>query len=136
MNDIHIHDFYRDACKILLQLYQSFPKKSPILVEDIAGPDEPDEFGLASERHQACFGTMVWLANSGYLNYAETIRQEALDQAVLSHKGFTLLTAPPTDEQELPGNNVRCLRQALKSGSSSHLEECMHALLTQSYHFD
>lgn len=135
MSDLHISDFYKDASKILLQLYKNFPKKATVLVEDIAGPDNPDDFGLASERHQACFGAMIWLADSGYLQYAETIRQEALDQAILSHKAFTLLTATASGDEPADKNNIQCLRLALKSGSSDQLEGCMRSLLAQAHNF-
>lgn len=135
MSDLHISDFYKDASKILLQLYKNFPKKATVLVEDIAGPDSPDDFGLASERHQACFGAMVWLADSGYLQYAETIRQEAIDQAILSHKAFTLLTATAYGEEAADKNNIHCLRLALKSGSSNEIEKRMRSLLAQAQHF-
>ena len=135
MSDLHIDDFYKDASKILLQLYKNFPKKITILVEDIAGPDAPDQFGLASSRHQACFGAMIWLAEAGYLSYAETIRQEALDLAVLSHKAFTLLTAAPSFDTNNPDSNIKQLRQALKAGSSMQLEKHMKALLAQAHTF-
>lgn len=135
MSDLHINDFYKDAGKILLQLYKNFPKKATVLVEDIAGPDSPDDFGLASERHQACFGAMLWLAEAGYLQYAETIRQEAIDQAILTHKAFTLLTA--SCEADSPAkSNIHNLRLALKSGSSNQLEECLRSLLAQAQHFN
>ncbi|TQV67801.1 hypothetical protein FKG94_25060 [Exilibacterium tricleocarpae] len=158
MSDIHIEDFYKDVAKILAQLYGCFPRKSILYVEDIAGPDAPDEFGLHSERHQACFGTMVWLAESGYLQYGETIRQEALDQACLTHKGFTLLSTRATfvadgsiDQSAgehagetraalaaEPGRgityNINQLRQALKSRSSSLIRQTVHQLLLESRH--
>lgn len=152
MTDIHIDDFYKDAAKILLQLYRIFPRKDLLLVEDIAGPDTPDEYGLHSPRHQACFGTMIWLAESGYLSYADTIRQEGIDQAVLSHKSFTLLCArasqlqddslytdKPVDLDDLPQSvvaaqqsNVYLLREAVKSGSSLRIGQLMQQLLRQS----
>lgn len=130
MSDIHIDDFYKDAAKVLLQLYAAFPKKSTILVEDIAGPDEPDDFGLPCNRHQACFGAMLWLANAGYLDYVDTIRQEAIDQAVLSHKAFTLLTS--SDDDAAPHGHIQQLRSALTSGSSTQLAIIMQYLLRQS----
>ena len=151
MSDLHIDDFYRDAAKILVQLYGSFPRKTILYVEDIAGPDTPDEFGLHSERHQAAFGAMIWLAESGYLRYADTIRQEALDQVILSHKAFTLLSARAThipaeapgtgDNEALPASvlessrtNIAQLRQALKSGSSTVIRQLVQQLMLASRH--
>ena len=88
MSDIHIDDFYRDTARILVALYNQFPRKTTLYVEDVAGPDKPDEFGLHSPRHLACLHTILWLAQSDYVRYETLIRQEAVDQIVLSHKGF------------------------------------------------
>jgi hypothetical protein len=148
MADIHIDDFYRDCALILLNLYSSFPRKSVIYVDDICGPDTPDEFGLHSERHQAAFSAMTWLAEAGYINFAETIREEALDQAVLTQRGFLLLSSRseldlgiPDDEEhdDLPPSvmensltNVTQLRRALKEGSSIIIQQVMSYLLSQS----
>lgn len=145
MTDIHIDDFYKDSAKILVQLYRQFPRRSLLFVEDISGPDTADEYGLHSDRHLACFSTMLWLADAGYISYLETVRQEALDQAVLTHKAFTLLSAEAGrridnhDETELPPSvaeilktNIFQLREALKSGSSAELRRCMDLLLRQS----
>src|SRR5690606_17140011 len=92
MADIHIADFHKDVARILCQLYAGFPRKLTVFVEDISGPDTPDEFGLHSTRHQACFATLLWLADEGYIRYDSTIRQEAIDQVTLTHRGFTLLS--------------------------------------------
>ena len=78
MSDIHIDDFYKDAARVLLVLYQYFPRPYTVYVADISGPDEPDEYGLHSDRHQACFSAMIY--------------KEAIDQAVLTQKALTLLT--------------------------------------------
>ena len=151
MTDLHIEDFYRDAAKILAQLYGSFPRKTILYVEDIAGPDTPDEFGLHSERHQAAFGAMIWLAESGYLRYVDTIRQEALDQTILTHKAFTLLSArathiaaeaaPTPDGRPLPDSvqasaltNIAQLRQALKAGSSTAIRQLVQQLMLDARH--
>jgi hypothetical protein len=149
VSDIHIDDFHKDCAKILVQLYRQFPRKTILYVEDYAGPDTPDEYGLHSERHQAGFAAAIWLAESGYLTYLETIRQEALDQVVLTHKAFTLLSAranfiaaEPDSDGELPASvvekaqtNIHQLRQAIKSGSSTQIGQLMQQLLVQSRHF-
>ncbi|GAA5316515.1 MAG: hypothetical protein AseanaTS_17190 [Candidatus Pelagadaptatus aseana] len=148
MGDIHIDDFYKDAGKILALLYRSFPRKTLLFVEDICGPDTPDEYGLHSERHQSCFGAAIWLAESGYLKYSEAVRQEALDQAVLSHKAFTLLSARaaflPThdDAEHLPpsvresqSSNIFLLRDALKVGDSNKIRQIVQHLLVQSRNY-
>ena len=72
MADIHVEEFYRDVAIALSQLYSAFPRRINLFVEDIAGPDEPDEFGLHSKRHMACFGALLWLAEEGFLRYRDT----------------------------------------------------------------
>ena len=145
MADLHIDDFYKDAALILLQLYQVFPRKAAIYVEDISGPDEPDEYGLHSKRYTACLSAMLWLAEQGYLSYESTIRQEAIDQAALTHKGFTLLSSRceldsdqavvPALVMEQSSSNISQLRHALKSRSSTALEHTMQYLLRASGKF-
>ena len=140
MADIHIDDFYKDAARTLVQLYNAFPRKIAVYVEDISGPDTPDEFGLPSPRHQACFAAMLWLAEEGYLRYMDTIRQEAIDQAVLTHKAFVLLSAPSgngSSNPEVPPSvarerqsNIYRLRQALASGASNSIREALLDLLS------
>jgi hypothetical protein len=145
MADLHIDDFYRDCAMILLRLYSSFPRKTILYVDDVSGPDTPDEFGLHSERHQSCFSAMVWLAESGYVSFTDTIREEALDQAVLSQLGFLMLSTRselelgiPEDElsDDLPPSvmersttNVMQIRRALRDGSSIIIQQVMHHLL-------
>ncbi len=84
--DLQIDDFHHDVAGALLALYQSFPRKVALYVEDLIGREEPDEFGLPSKRHQACLGALLWLADEGYLRYENTIQYQALDQAVLSER--------------------------------------------------
>ena len=90
---LHIDDFIQDVARILLQLYMNFPRPQAVYVEDISGPDQLDEAGLHGKRHMACLGAMLWLAEEGYLRYQSTLYQEGIEQAVLSNRAFTLLTA-------------------------------------------
>lgn len=90
--DLQIDEFYKDAAAGMLLLYQAFPRKIALYVEDLIGREEPDEFGLPSKRHQSCLGALLWLAEEGYLRYDSTISYDALDQAVLSEKGFLRLS--------------------------------------------
>lgn len=98
MYDIHIEEFFADCCRILNTLYKSFPKKCAVFVEDVAGPDKPDEYGVHSDRFQSGFGAMIWLADEGYLQFESAIRQEAIDQAILTTKGLLLLSNIAHDE--------------------------------------
>ena len=143
MADLHIDDFYRDVARIFIRLYAVFPRKCTLYVEDISGPDEPDEFGLHHPRFEACFSTMVWLAEHGYLNFEDTIRQEALDQVVLSQKAFLMLSSrselriaePPPAPEPTPSviartqANIVQLRAAVKDGSSMAIQACVSYLL-------
>lgn len=130
--DLQIDEFYKDCAAGLLQLYQVFPRRMALYVEDLIGREEPDEFGLPSKRHQSCLGALLWLADEGYLRFDSTIRYEALDQAVLSEKGFVRLTrAIPLGLQaqaDLPAAVLRVqgtlawqLREALASGHSERI---------------
>ena len=92
MADINIENFYRHIGKILSVLYELFPTKAPVYVDDIAGIDEPDEYGLHSPHYTAGFFALIWLADEGYLRYADPIRQDGIDQAALTHKAFLKLT--------------------------------------------
>ena len=144
MADLHIEDFYRDVALILLRLYAQFPRPQILFVDDICKAGEPDEFGLPSARHLACFSAMVWLGEHDYLRFASPIRQEALDQAVLSQKGLLRLSSrsalPPLgelpDQSTLPAalleesmTTIAQLRRALASDSSRLIRECVHDLL-------
>lgn len=90
--DLQIDEFYKDAAAGLLLLYQAFPRKVGLYVEDLIGREEPDEFGLPTPRHQSCLGALLWLAEEGYVRFDTTIGYDALDQAVLTEKGFLRLT--------------------------------------------
>lgn len=92
MADINIENFYQHIAKILSILYAAFPSKSPIYVDDVAGVDDPDEYGLHSPHYTAGFFAMLWLADEEYIRYMDTIRQDGVDQAVLTHKAFLKLT--------------------------------------------
>lgn len=145
MADIHVEEFYKDAAIALVQLYGAFPRRINLFVEDIAGPDEPDEFGLHSKRHMACFGALLWLSEEGLLRYIDTIRQEALDQAVLTRDAFIRLSSPapqalarefggagegsasalPASVKEDLSTHIHLIRTALRSGNSARISQIM-----------
>lgn len=150
MSDIHIDDFYKDVGIIFLRLYANFPRKTTLYVEDICGPDTPDEFGLHSDRFLSCFGAMVWLSEHGYISFESTVRQEAIDEASLSHKAFLMLSSRSNldfDRDEIPEHlphsvkehsmtNVTQLRKAIRSRASSQIRKCVHYLLSTSAVYD
>ena len=141
MADIHIDDFCRDAALVLLHLYNQFPRPQAIYVEDISGPDTPDEVGLHSKRYMACLSTMLWLADEGYLRYDSLIYQDGIDQAVLTNKAFVLLSAaselrlasPPTDLPEALAAEKQSLvaqiRAAVRGGRSGEISVIIRSLL-------
>ncbi|MBE8717105.1 hypothetical protein [Cellvibrio polysaccharolyticus] len=147
MADLHMTDFYRDTARILVQLYNHFPNTIILYADDISGPNTPDEFGLPSARFQSCFSTMLWLAETGLIRYATTIRQEALDQTTLSRKALVILFSPVTlavaasdrhfstdtnTDTALPDvslTHIEWLRTALNSQSSRLIEEAVQTIL-------
>ena len=140
MSDIHIDDFFKDAALTLNRLYAAFPRKIPVFVEDIAGTVTTDEFGVPGERFVACFGTLLWLAEEGYLRYDDTIRMEAIDQAVLTGRCFNVLTLPsrtdrprdasiPVSVRNERSTYIHELRDALKSGNSVTVRAAMTGIM-------
>ncbi len=134
--DLHIDDFYKDAAKGLLTLYQAFPAKTTLYMDDLIGYMVPDEFGLPSDRQQRCLSTFIWLAEEGYLRYQSTIRFEALDQIELCEKAFlrlgsavrplpdSLENAPPSIRRA-QGSLANQLREALQAQHSEQVIELM-----------
>ncbi|GMG87009.1 hypothetical protein [Biformimicrobium ophioploci] len=129
VSDLHILDFYKDAGRILLALYNQFPVPTTVYVEDISGPDAPDEYGLHSPRHLACLGAMTWLQQSGYIEYENVVRQEAIENASLNHRSFLLLTSYP--ETVTGQTNAQMLDAAVRSGSSDQLQALMMRLMRE-----
>ncbi|WP_444904345.1 hypothetical protein ACJJIC_10010 [Microbulbifer sp. ANSA002] len=128
LDDLHIHDFYRDAGRILLALFGQFPLPSTIYIEDIAGADTPDEFGLHSPRHLACLGALSWLKQSGYIHFSQLVRQEAAEEVVLSHRGFLLLI---NKEENSGQSNAQLLNSAVRDGSSAKLQALVERLMRE-----
>ncbi|MCZ6617099.1 MAG: hypothetical protein O7E57_03120 [Gammaproteobacteria bacterium] len=141
MTDINIDDFFKDAAKTLVQLYKTFPRRHGVFVDEIYGTEELDEYGMHSERYLACFGTLIWLGEEGFLRYADTIRYDAIDQAVLTARCFTQLCAPatslePMDVTDLPtsvriekSTNIHGLENAVKERSSARVRSAMLDLM-------
>lgn len=146
MADLHIDDFYFDIGLTLSRLYSSFPKRSTIYVADISGPDQPDEFGLSSDRFLSGFSAMLWLRDQGYILFESTIRQEAIDQAVLTEKSFLILANQANislneelDIESLPNSvaeraitNINLLRRALMSQSSTDINRIVLHIMERS----
>ncbi|CAA0111393.1 Uncharacterised protein [BD1-7 clade bacterium] len=150
MSQLHIDEFYHDAGCILASLYDVFPRKNTVYVEDISGDDEPDEFGLHSPRHLACLAAMTWLADQHYIRYDQLIRHEAMEAATLTEKAFLVLTSPsqladeeaPEDISGLPPlarqnftTNIAILKMALKSRDSAKINRIMQRIMVESANY-
>ena len=143
MLDIQIDDFCKDTALIFDALYRVFPRNTDILVDQICGSDELDEFGLHSRRHEACLSTMFWLANEGLIRYENTIEHEGISQATLSNRGFSLLCLPnnlhfvalnnemPPECPETVGSYIRQINQLLPTHSSENTRTLILQLLRQ-----
>ena len=93
MADINIENFYRHIAVALNLLYSNFPSKFALYVDEVAGIDEPDEYGLHSPRYTSGFFALLWLEEEGYMRFADTIREDGVDQACLTQKAFLKLSA-------------------------------------------
>ncbi|MEM8769490.1 MAG: hypothetical protein AAGE43_18790 [Pseudomonadota bacterium] len=152
MTDINVDDFFKDVARTLVALYSVFPRRHGVFVDDIHAAEEPDEFGLYSDRYQACFGALVWLGDEGYLRYEDTISGEAIDQAVLTGRCFTVLSSPTEplvgvvgvdgsgaeNEGALPdavrlehATHIHQIKLALKHRSSTELRQAMIAVMAK-----
>lgn len=136
MTDLNLLDFYKDSARALLILQRQFPRPMELYVADLIGDDQIDEFGLHSKRHMSCLGAFLWLADEGFLRYATCIRQEAIDQAVLTGKSLVLLSAldssTPGDLHKQPLTLAERIDAALQSGSSDQLGNVMKYFFTKS----
>jgi hypothetical protein len=97
-------------------------------VDDIYGSEDPDEFGLHSDRYRACFGTLLWLGEENYLRFEDTIRDEAIAQAILTGRCFTLLSSPVKE----PAETVEALPEIVRLEQSTHIHQIKTALSQQS----
>ncbi len=94
MQDINIDDFYHDIASTLLTLYQQFPRKISLYIEDICGPDEMDEFGLHSNRYLNCIGAVTWLFDEGYIRYKDISHLETAEECTLTKTALVKLIKP------------------------------------------
>ena len=144
MADLNILDFYKDTALILMSLQRVFPRKMDLFVEDLIGPDQVDEFGLHTKRHEACFGAMLWLSEEGFMKYGATVRQEGVDQAYLTAKGLikltTIINAPLTESnlEDIPSfeaqerlTMIEHMRRAISSQTSEQVTQVMRAFFNE-----
>ena len=121
MLDIHITEFYNDVGRIFNRLYSQFPRQITLWVDEISGPDQPDEYGMHSERYIATYATILWLQQEGLLRFNDVDKQDAFNHCCLTLDGFRLLSgiAELAQESERP---IDLIRAALKAQSSNQME--------------
>ncbi|MEJ2045817.1 MAG: hypothetical protein P8X89_21380 [Reinekea sp.] len=127
MIDIHLTEFYNDTARILLTLYRAFPRQVSVYVEDISGPDTPDEYGLHSERHLACFNTFLWLKEEGLIRFRDVEQQTAFNHSVLTLDAFRWLAS--FDAVDGSAKFADELHIALTHGTSNDVERLVKSLL-------
>ena len=138
MNSLNIDDFCKDVAKTLVILYKQFPQRVTLYVEDISGPDQPDEFGLHSPRFSATFHTLLWLADTDYLRFSQTVKQEALEEVTLTHRAFMLLSSSQRAQAsepragELLSPRIEQLHLCLQNQSSDTLKALVLHFMEQS----
>lgn len=135
IDDLHIDDFCKDTAKTLLGLFKRFPVKTTLYVEDISGPDDPDEFGLHSPRFEACFSTFVWLKDSDYIHFSSAVKQEAVEEAVLTHRSFIFLSAYESDdtgERTHLMRRIDKIKHVINSGTSDDLKDVILRYMAES----
>jgi len=114
--DVHIDDFYKDCGAILLLGFRQFPRPQTLFIEDISGPDDVDEFGLHSPRHQAAFGAVLWLRDEEFIRFSAMDGQKSVDDFVLTSKAFSRLLKPNPAQDE--GNILEVIEYARLQGDS------------------
>ena len=140
MTDLHIDEFYLDCTTALVVLYNAFPRLITLYVDDLITDSGTDEFGIPTRRHQACFDTLLWLEAEGYIRFQDRIRQNALDQAVLTEKSFLRLSLPDltiTTDESVPVVVARKqaslawqMKEALQQGSSEKINQACQSFFT------
>jgi hypothetical protein len=131
MIDVNIDDFYHDVAVTLLSLYQQFPLKISLYIEDVCGPEDADEFGLHSRRHLSCIGALEWMHDEGFIRYLDIVKQECAEQCTLTQKAFRKLAFLKIDKnrdqvssiEKQKSSLVYRLHQAVKDQSSIDIRD-------------
>ena len=149
-SDLHIDDFNKDAARVLVFLYNYFPRKMEVYIEDVSGLDDVDDYGLHTERHLACMSTIIWLAEEGLIRYESLFKQETFNQSVLTKRSYTLLSNIIQNKLEedlksqgteniLPlsitrnrNTRIATMKQALKDKSSEQLKNVITDFISAS----
>ena len=124
---LNLDDFCKDVARALVILAAVFPRPRDLFVEDVYQTEETDEFGMHSDRYIACFQALVWMREEGFIRFTNTLRSDAVEQAVLTGRALALLIQPSSLEGESAAVAIEAntllhrLRAALQAGSSTSL---------------
>ncbi|MEM9101561.1 MAG: hypothetical protein AAGB12_04505 [Pseudomonadota bacterium] len=134
MIDLHIDDFHRDISLALVKLFNAFPAKHTIYLDEICGEDNKDEFGISSDRHQRCMGALMWLKDEGLIRIDDILPHEGIDQAILTMPTYLLLVrithqADGQSSKQPKLGFIQEIRTALSSGSSEQVNRVMEKFL-------
>lgn len=146
IDDLHIDDFHKDVALTLVYLYDCFPRKMEVYIEDISGIDDIDDYGLHSNRHLACMSAIIWLAEEALIRYEALVKQESFGQSVLTKKSYILLSSlikqelsAEEKESDIPESVLRsrhtriaAIKNALKSKSSEQLKSVISEFIVAS----
>lgn len=122
---LNLDDFCKDVARALVILASVFPRPRDLFVEDVYQAEETDEFGMHSDRYIACFQALLWMREEGFIRYTNTLRSDAVEQAVLTGRALALLIQPSSLEGESAAVAIEQntllhrLRTALQEGSST-----------------
>lgn len=133
---VHIDDFHFDTAEVLSKLYAAFPVPYILLVEDLSGPIRWDMTGLPDRRSQACFETLIWLAEHGLMRYRSVEpRSIGVEGAVLSQQGFVLLSGQLVWHTGETASRIQALREARLARAYADLRTIIEDLLTANCHW-
>jgi hypothetical protein len=118
------------AAEALCRLYAAFPVRSLLLVEDLSGPIHWDITGLPDRRSQGCFETLIWLGEHDLLRYRSVEpRDIGIEGAVLSQRGFVLLSAQLLWDTGESNSRIAALREARRERSYGDMGTVIQDLL-------
>ena len=122
MADMHIEEFYHDIAHALVLLYSAFPRQINVYVDDFAGADTPDEYGLHSSRYLSGFSALLWLKQQGHITFDSTVRQTGIEQATLTQASFIALLS---EYSAASTPLIQALQRALKQQATTHVNALM-----------
>jgi len=125
MLDVHLDEFFKDCASILLLGLKQFPRPQTLFVQDIAGFDQMDEFGLHSERHLAALGAITWLKDEGYIRFSGYDREESVDDFVLTSRSLGKLLKPSASARQDPVPFFQTLEFALLDGDTTWIRQML-----------